>query len=95
MSHVLLRQTPKITRNRDRRQNSRIRNPFYLPQKGQLVAAWISDKNDIIQKHASSHIIIFKNNSLELGLGLGLLEDGVELGGLHDVALDLELARHE
>ena len=32
---------------------------------------------------------------LELGLGLGLLEDGVELGGLHDVALDLELARHE
>ena len=32
---------------------------------------------------------------LELGLGLRLLEDGVELGGLHDVALDLELARHE
>lgn len=35
------------------------------------------------------------SSGLELGLGLGLLEDGVELGGLHDVALDLELARHE
>lgn len=32
---------------------------------------------------------------LELGLGLGLLEDRLELGGLHDVTLDLELARHE
>lgn len=32
---------------------------------------------------------------LELGLGLGLLEDGVELGSLHDIALDLELAGHE
>lgn len=34
-------------------------------------------------------------NSLQLGSGLGLLHDGVQLGGLHDVALDLELARHE
>lgn len=32
---------------------------------------------------------------LQLGLGLRLLEDGVQLGGLHDIALDLELARHE
>lgn len=32
---------------------------------------------------------------LELGLGLGLLQDGLHLGGLHDVALDLELAGHE
>lgn len=33
--------------------------------------------------------------SLQLGLGLGLLEDGLHLGSLHDVALDLELAAHE
>lgn len=33
--------------------------------------------------------------SLQLGLALGLLEDGLHLGGLHDVALDLELATHE
>lgn len=32
---------------------------------------------------------------LQLGLALGLLEDGLHLGGLHDIALDLELARHE
>lgn len=34
---------------------------------------------------------------LQLSLAgvLGLLHDGVELGGLHDVALDLELAGHE
>lgn len=32
---------------------------------------------------------------LELSLGLGLLEDRLELGGLHDVTLDLEFARHE
>lgn len=35
---------------------------------------------------------------LQLGLGhlrLRLLEDGIELGRLHDVALDLELATHE
>lgn len=32
---------------------------------------------------------------LQLGLGLGLLEDGLHLGSLHDVALDLELAGHE
>ena len=32
---------------------------------------------------------------LQLGLGLRLLEDGVQLGGLHDIALDLELARHK
>lgn len=32
---------------------------------------------------------------LQVSLGLGLLHDGVELGGLHDVALDLELAGHE
>ena len=32
---------------------------------------------------------------LQLGLGLGLLEDGLHLGGLHNVALDLELTGHE
>lgn len=31
----------------------------------------------------------------QLGPGLGLLQDGVQLGRLHDVALDLELAAHE
>lgn len=31
----------------------------------------------------------------QLRLGLGLLQDGVELRRLHDIALDLELARHE
>lgn len=31
----------------------------------------------------------------DLELGLGDLEDGVELGGEHNVALDLELAGHE
>lgn len=34
-------------------------------------------------------------NNLQLSLGLSLLEDRLHLGGLHDVALDLELARHE
>lgn len=33
--------------------------------------------------------------SLQLGLALGLLEDGLHLGRLHDVTLDLELATHE
>lgn len=32
---------------------------------------------------------------LQLGLVLSLLQHGVELGRLHDVALDLELAAHE
>lgn len=32
---------------------------------------------------------------LELGLAPGLCEDGLHLGGLHDVALGLELAAHE
>lgn len=32
---------------------------------------------------------------LQLGLCLGLLQHGVQLGRLHDVALDLELAAHE
>lgn len=32
---------------------------------------------------------------LQLSLGLRLLQDGVQLGRLHDIALDLELARHE
>lgn len=31
----------------------------------------------------------------QLQLGLSTLEDSVELGREHDVALDLELARHE
>lgn len=32
---------------------------------------------------------------LELGLVLGLLQDGLHLHGLHHVAADLELAAHE
>lgn len=32
---------------------------------------------------------------LQFGLSLRLLEDGVQLGGLHDIALDLKLAGHE
>lgn len=32
---------------------------------------------------------------LQLGLCLSLLQHGVQLGRLHDVALDLELAAHE
>lgn len=32
---------------------------------------------------------------LELGLAPGLGEDGLHLGGLHDVAFGLELAAHE
>lgn len=35
------------------------------------------------------------SSSLQLGLALGLLEDGLHLGGLHNVALDLKLATHE
>lgn len=34
-------------------------------------------------------------NGLQLSLGLRLLEDRLQLGGLHDVALDLHLAAHE
>lgn len=33
--------------------------------------------------------------SLQFGLGLRLLQNGFHLGRLHDVALDLELPRHE
>ena len=36
----------------------------------------------------------FGENRLELGLGLGTLEDVVELHGQHDLSLDLELAAH-
>lgn len=36
-----------------------------------------------------------KTTHLQVGLGLGLLHDRVKLGSLHDVTLDLELARHE
>ena len=32
---------------------------------------------------------------LQLGLALGLLQNGLHLGGLHNVTLDLELAAHE
>jgi len=39
--------------------------------------------------------IIVTLDPLQLGLGLRLLEDGLHLGRLHDVALNLELARHE
>lgn len=31
----------------------------------------------------------------QLRLCLGLLQNGIELGGLHDIALDLKLAAHE
>jgi len=37
----------------------------------------------------------FLQLGLEAGLGLGTLEDSLELGGEHDGALDLDLARHE
>lgn len=40
-------------------------------------------------------IISLCAHRLQLSLGLGLLQDRLELGGLHDVALDLELAGHE
>lgn len=33
--------------------------------------------------------------NLQLGIVLGLLEDGLHLGRLHNIALDLELAGHE
>ena len=36
-----------------------------------------------------------KMHNLQLRLSLGLLEDRVKLGGLHHVALDLELSGHE
>lgn len=36
-----------------------------------------------------------KPHPLQLGLGLRLLQDGVQLGRLHDVSLDLELPGHE
>ena len=36
-----------------------------------------------------------KRGYLKLSLALGLLEDRLHLGSLHDVALDLELAAHE
>lgn len=32
---------------------------------------------------------------LQVGLGFGLFEDGLQLGGFHNVALDLELPAHE
>lgn len=35
------------------------------------------------------------SDSLQLGLGLSLLEDRLHLGGLHNITLDLELAAHE
>lgn len=40
-------------------------------------------------------IISLCAHRLQLSLGLGLLQDRLKLGGLHDIALDLELARHE
>lgn len=47
----------------------------------------------------TKHVELDKHSELDkylqLGLGLGLLEDRLHLGGLHDIALDLELARHE
>ena len=51
----------------------------------------------IIIKYATAPLYpsIVLPNSLQLGLGLSLLEDGLHLGCLHHVALDLELARHE
>ena len=49
----------------------------------------------IVQENHPTSLTPINGAHLELGLGLGLLEDGVELGGLHHVALDLKLARHE
>lgn len=47
--------------------------------------------------HPEEHSCTLKKGiySLQLGLALGLLEDGLHLGRLHDVTLDLELAAHE
>ena len=39
--------------------------------------------------------ILLKMRCLQLGLCLSLLEDGLQLGGLHDVALDLHATAHE
>jgi hypothetical protein len=47
---------------------------------------------------SSTHRVLFiilVSSRSQLGLGLGLLQDGLHLGSLHDVALDLELAGHE
>lgn len=58
-------------------------------------------KVDIIQRLNTKTIHNATQNGtkdtlqLQLGLGLGLLQHRVKLGGLHDVALDLELAAHE
>jgi hypothetical protein len=37
----------------------------------------------------------YQGTRLQLGLGLGLLENRLELGSLHDIALDLHTAAHE
>lgn len=39
--------------------------------------------------------MMLQTNHLQLGLGLSLLQDRLHLVGLHDIALDLELAGHE
>lgn len=46
-------------------------------------------------QNANSNVTKTTYFQLQLGLVLGLLQHGVELGRLHDVALDLELAAHE
>lgn len=45
----------------------------------------------------NSKVISYKRtwHSSQLGLGLSLLQDRVQLGRLHDVARNLQLARHE
>lgn len=47
----------------------------------------VKQQSDIIQEDVAL--------SLQLGLGLSLLQDRVQLGRLHDVARNLQLARHE
>lgn len=60
-----------------------------------FTAFLIEDQGSAIPVRPRPVISQAKPRTLQLGLGLRLLQDGVELGGLHDIALDLELARHE
>ena len=53
----------------------------------------------MVRNQGNVHVQISRrervSKSLQLGLALGLLEDGFHLRSLHDVTLDLELATHE
>lgn len=55
----------------------------------------IDVKSLLILDNVLIHVYIQRRSHLKLGLRLGLLEDGLHLGGLHDITLDLQLAAHE